>query len=120
MLRSILIMASILITMANKPPTPLAGRLTLARTLGGLTGRQLSDLASVADGLVSQVERGTIRSPKATVLGRIAQILGVSLDWLVLGVGEVPKKETIAAAITAAREAVSKKPRSPRKAKVAA
>jgi transcriptional regulator with XRE-family HTH domain len=85
-------------------------RLTRARKLGGLSGRQLSQLAGVADGFASMIERGVSRAPSFGVMDAFALVLGVSLDWLAHGIGPEPTAEQIKAAVEAARAARAHEP----------
>lgn len=85
-------------------------RLTRARKLGGLSGRQLSQLAGVADGFASMIERGVSRAPAFGVIVAFARVLGVSLDWLARGVDPQPTAEQIKAAVEAARASRARRP----------
>lgn len=78
-------------------------RLARARKLGGLSGRQLSQLAGVADGFVAMIERGASRAPAFGVICRLTEVLGVSLDWVAHGTGPDPTPEQIRAAVESAR-----------------
>lgn len=65
-------------------------RLSRARKARGLTQVQLARKAALAsDMLVSRYERGA-QEPRTEALGKLADALGVSLDWLARG-GAVPK-----------------------------
>lgn len=68
----------------------LSDRLKIARSAVGLSARKLSRLAGLADGHVAMFERGIVDDGSAKTMGRLAQALGVSLDWLVLGIGDGP------------------------------
>lgn len=50
------------------------------------------------------IESGRIASPRAEVFVRLADVLGLSLDWLISGRGECPPKDRIDAAVAVARE----------------
>ena len=49
------------------------------------------------------IESGRIASPRAEVFVRLADVLGLSLDWLISGRGECPPKAHIDAAVASAR-----------------
>lgn len=80
-----------------------ARRLTRARKLGGLSSRQLSELAGLANGFAAQIERGAAKAPAFGVIDSLAQVLGLSLDWLAHGTGPEPTRDSIALAIEVAR-----------------
>lgn len=66
--------------------------------------RQLDQLAGLCVGHTSLIERG--RKPRielGTAIG-LAKALGLSLDWLALGVGEPPTTEQVEMAIEIARK----------------
>lgn len=50
------------------------------------------------------MESGAREFPAMNVLAKLAETLGVSLDWLVRGVGEPPGDDVLAAAVRAARD----------------
>lgn len=88
----------------NKPPkSPLGRRLKKARDLAELSGRDLSDLAKASVNMVSLIERGVTLSPRSQVLENLADVLGISLDWLVRGLGPEPTREQIRTAVDVAR-----------------
>lgn len=60
----------------------LGKRIRLAREAKGMAGKELAALAEVTPGAITRVERNQI-TPSVDLLVRIAQILGVSLDWLI-------------------------------------
>lgn len=76
----------------------LSDRLKIARAAAGIdSARQLSRRAGLADGHVAMFERGVLDDGSAKTLARLADVLGVSLDWLVRGIGEGPKPRAEAA-----------------------
>lgn len=68
-----------------------------------ISGRELSALAGLAEGVVGQIERGVIRDPGSLGVGRLAEVLGSSADWLIRGTGEEPSADTVREAIERAR-----------------
>lgn len=73
-------------------------RVRRVRELSGLTARSLSMLAGLSPGLISLIENG-VRSLGGDSATKLAIAVGVSLDWLLLGIGDEPTKEQIAQAI---------------------
>jgi transcriptional regulator with XRE-family HTH domain len=71
----------------------------------GLSARELAVLAGVSLSHPNMIETGRRENPTADVLGKIAPILGVSLEWLVNGSGEEPTKEAVSAAVQRAKAA---------------
>lgn len=49
--------------------------------------------------MAAMIERGHIHRPAADILGRLASVLGISLDWLVLGKGPEPVADQVKTAI---------------------
>lgn len=78
-------------------------RLDWACETAGVSRRALSRLAGLQDGHVALITSGHVETPTGEVLGKITSVLGCSLDWLIRGVGERPRAETMAAAVAAAR-----------------
>lgn len=60
----------------------LASKIKAAREAAGLSAASLSIQAGVTRSVVSQIERGLIRRPRADVLARIARVLQVNLEEL--------------------------------------
>lgn len=71
----------------------LGERIKEARLRKKLTQKQLAKLLNVTDATVNRYEKN-VRKPDAEMLKRIAEILGVSVDYLL---GTEEKNETIAA-----------------------
>lgn len=59
----------------------LRGRITEARKKQGLNQAKLAEKAGITPAAISQIEKGH-RIPTIPVLHRIANVLGVSLDYL--------------------------------------
>lgn len=84
----------------------LSSRLRVAREAGGISARELDRLArGRSDGLAAQIESGRKPSPEASTAGEYARALGVSLDWLISGIGQPPSEKKVRAAVAAARAA---------------
>lgn len=70
---------------------------------GGLSQRELSLLAGLAGSHVGLIEQGRVDEPGAATLAKVAEVCGVTLDWLALGAGAAPRPEQVAASVAAAR-----------------
>lgn len=79
----------------------MSDRLREARRLSGLSARALSRCAGLAETHVSLIESGATNMGTQTA-ERLANALGVSLDWLVSGVGNGPTEVSVRAAVAAA------------------
>lgn len=78
-------------------------RLRATRLRAGLSTRELSRLAGLAESHTALIEAGTIKDIGTSTASALAGVLGCSLDWLVRGQGEPPSDAELAAAIAAAR-----------------
>ena len=78
--------------------TPHA-RLKQARTIAGLSQRELARLAHLASTHVGLIESGHVENPQTDTLCALARVLGCSLDWLLAGEGPPPTTEQVVAAI---------------------
>lgn len=82
----------------------LGDRIRHARLLvDGLSGRELSALAGASRSVTWQIESGEVRDLATELASRFAEALGVSLEWLVRGVGPDPDPAAVRAAVEAAR-----------------
>ena len=61
----------------------IASRLKTARKAAGLTQKQLAQATGLTQGAIEKVENGKNRRPRK--LKKIADVLGVSPSWLLLG-----------------------------------
>lgn len=91
-------------------PDGTVRRLVQARTLGGLSSRQLALRAGLSSNFAAKIESGKSKAPAFGVISSFARVLGVSLDWLAHGIGPEPTAEQVQAAVrraerTAARAA---------------
>lgn len=79
----------------------LQARLKWAREVAGLSARALSELAGLHPSHVGLVERGGPRrdTVDARTLLAIADVLGVSMDWLFAGKGTRPSPDAISHAV---------------------
>lgn len=67
------------------------------RTLCEIAGLSHSQLALIID--------GTREDPRSSTLGRVADLFGVSTDWLITGKGDEPLRADVRAAVERARSA---------------
>lgn len=81
----------------------LGDRVAHLRTRAELSGSELARLSGLARSHVQLIESGARMALQADTLLALATVLGVSLDWLVRGLGEEPSPETIRAAVEVAR-----------------
>lgn len=78
-------------------------RIKAARNLIGLPSRQLDKAAGLEPGVSWAVEKSATGNSQSATLDKIARALGLSLDYVIRGEGEPPTKESVQAAIDAAR-----------------
>lgn len=83
----------------------LPSRLEAARSYAGLSANELSKLAGLSSSHVGMIGRGHVHAPRIDVVSKIAEALGVSLDWLVRGEGPEPDAAAVRAAVERARAA---------------
>jgi len=80
------------------PINTTAWRVWHVRTAAGLSSRQLSRAAGLADPHVAHIERGGAAShPRTETLAAIAGVLGIDATWLVFGGPERPSAEALRA-----------------------
>jgi transcriptional regulator with XRE-family HTH domain len=89
-----------------RPPMLMKGldeRLRSTRELGGISSRELGALAGLSEtypGLIESKEREEVG---ADAVAKLAKVLGVTTDYLILGVGKSPTKRQVTAAVAVAR-----------------
>lgn len=71
-------------------PKEIAARLELAREAAGLTQEQLEVEAGIGRGAYSNIKNGKREKPKAETIEKLARRLGVTVDWVMGGVGDGP------------------------------
>ena len=81
----------------------LVKRLKWAREAAGLSQRALSALSGLASSHVQLIESERAVGINITTAQALGGVLGVSLDWLMGGVGEPPSAEAVAAAVDRAQ-----------------
>lgn len=74
------------------------------REVSGLSRRELSLLAGLAQAQAGMIERGEIAAPSTDTAAKLCAVLGCSLDWLIAGTGEKPSREHVCTAVAAARK----------------
>ena len=68
----------------------IAGRIINALNRSGVSQRQLADATGMTEVSISRYVKGK-RMPSAEILGRIADVLGVTTDYLITGKTEPTK-----------------------------
>jgi transcriptional regulator with XRE-family HTH domain len=64
----------------------------------GLQAQELGRLAGLSHGMVGLIESGS-RDMGGKSAPALAEVLGVSLDWLLLGRGKAPSRRAVAGAV---------------------
>lgn len=64
--------------------------LKQARSLAGLTLRQVEESTGVSNAYLSQLENGKIKKPSANVLYKLAQMYAIQLEVLLGAAGIIP------------------------------
>lgn len=83
----------------------LGQRLADLRQLAGdLSSRELDRLAGVAEGYGAMIEAGTRTNVGAAIVCRYARVLGVSVDYLLVGTRRAPSARAVIVAVSAARQ----------------
>jgi hypothetical protein len=72
-----------------------AGRLRWARMTAGVAARKLDWMADIGRGNTSLYEAEARLSPSIAALGGLARSLGLTMDWLLNGVGRAPSQKSI-------------------------
>jgi transcriptional regulator with XRE-family HTH domain len=78
-------------------------RLQHLRELAGLDRADLSTLAHLAPPHVGMIERGDVKSPSGNTVAALAEVLGVSTDYLLRGSGIEPDAEAVRVAVEKTR-----------------
>ena len=79
----------------------------MLREAAGISARELDRLASLGQGHSRLIEIGVRPNVEAETARKLAVALGVSLDWLIGGVGDPPTVTRIRRAVDAARDAAA-------------
>ena len=80
-------------------------RLTTLCGLGDVSYRHVDALTGGTAGHVHAIATEAILDPRASSIVKVAEVFGVSLDWLVWGKGRHPTQRSVRAAVAAARQA---------------
>lgn len=83
----------------------LQTKLKALRDLAGLSQREFSLLAGLAESHVGLIEQGHVTAPDVKTLIALAGVVGCSLDYLIADVGTAPDQDAVIAAVEAARAA---------------
>lgn len=79
-------------------------RLRSVRKLGGVSARQLAELAGLeSPAHVGLIEHGDRPDPRSSTVEKLARTLGVTSDWLIAGIGKMPSGARVLAAVEKAR-----------------
>lgn len=89
--------------MVDSPLDTLGQRLAAARRLAGISGRELGRLAGISETFPSMIESGERPRVEAHCVGRLADVLGVTCDWLISGKGRLPNQAEVAQAVERSR-----------------
>jgi transcriptional regulator with XRE-family HTH domain len=73
----------------------LGARIETLRTLAELSARELDALADLTAGHTRFLELGRTDRVEVRTLAKIADVFGVTLDWLYTGDGSCPRNESI-------------------------
>lgn len=73
----------------------VSARLGKLCEAAGVSHESVSLSAGLAGGHVGHIVHGRIKRPTADVLAKIAEVLGVTLDWLVCGKGDEPNAQAV-------------------------
>jgi transcriptional regulator with XRE-family HTH domain len=79
----------------------IGSRLHWARELTGLSGRQLAARAGLHPTHVGLIESGERPKPSGGTVAKLARALGVSMEWLQTGEGNVPDADALRAIVPA-------------------
>lgn len=75
----------------------IAKRLQWAREAAGMSQRRLAKLADLGDATVRHLETEHTSNIELRTAQKIAGVLGCSVAWLMLGEGDPPSEESLAA-----------------------
>jgi transcriptional regulator with XRE-family HTH domain len=78
---------------------PIGDRLAAVRELSGLSAAALGEKAGLSRAIVSMIESGERKNPNSKTISALAHVLGVSVGWLIDGVGPEPTKKAVQAAV---------------------
>ena len=60
-------------------------RVKALRKIKNISGRELSRMAGVSSGTISQLETGYIKEPSCKLLSKLAKALNTTIDYLYIG-----------------------------------
>lgn len=85
-------------------------RLREARLLAGISARHLDELSGTACGHAALIESGRRGNIEARIAVAFADTLGLSLDWLLKGEGDLPTESSVRDAVARAEERLVSSP----------
>lgn len=87
---------------------PVGARLRWLRESVGASAREIDRLAGLHECHLSVLENAKHDRVSAKTLTALAGVYGVSLDWLIRGIGEPPLEEHVRKAVDRARRRTTK------------
>lgn len=99
MLTSCVRAASVVVMRTDRTPSALAKRLERLRGFAGISARKLSMLAGMSHSALGQLLRGDHDGLKAESAAALADVLGVTLEYLLRGEGREPGENAVRAAV---------------------
>jgi transcriptional regulator with XRE-family HTH domain len=75
-----------------KPSVSIGHRLREAREARGLTQVDVAARTGIRQATISKFEKGQIGEPGAQKIAALAQALDVSMEWIITGAGEGPRR----------------------------
>jgi transcriptional regulator with XRE-family HTH domain len=79
-------------------------RIAHARRMSGLSAAALGERAGFSKAIVAMLEGGQRENPHVNTVTAIARVLGVRVEWLIDGTGQVPDPAVVKAAAEASAE----------------
>lgn len=90
------------------PRETLGGRIERLRGLTELSARELDGLAGLRFGHTRLIETGHVKDVNSATLSSIAEVFGITLDWLYSGTGPAPDETALARCVAAAKRRAGK------------
>lgn len=81
----------------------IGSRLASLREMGGVSRAELAAFTGMSRGYPGHIETGRYADIGVSILGRIAEVFGASLDWFATGEGDPPALDVVKEGVKAAR-----------------